>query len=190
MFGVAKEEGDVMAQASGWLAIAAAGLMATQGCADEATPSQHGTGAAAGAAGEGGAASGGGSTGGWATGGSGGSGASSGGAGGTSGSAGAGPGASCLVLDACCEELGASMYSACKSVVQMGQEATCDSILQSYHQNGYCTGSTACAVLATCCPELPPGQGWKDTCDYYVEINNAPQCEHLIGDYQLAGYCA
>lgn len=81
------------------------------------------------------------------------------------------------------------MYSACKSVVQMGQEATCESILLNYHQSGYCIGSTSCSDLATCCPQLPPGQGWQDTCDYYVDLNNATQCDYLMGVYQQDGYC-
>lgn len=81
------------------------------------------------------------------------------------------------------------MYSACKSVVGMGQPATCNSILTTYHQEGYCTGSTACSDLEDCCPELPPGPGWQDTCYTYVDLNNAPQCEYLVGSYQQSGYC-
>ena len=61
--------------------------------------------------------------------------------------------------------------------------------LQSYHSNGYCAGNTACAELAACCPQLPPGQGWKDTCDDYVDLNNASQCEYLMGTYLQDGYC-
>ena len=185
-----------MARTSSWLAIAALGLMATQGCGDDAPTSDHGTGAAAGEAGAGGAAGGGGGTGAGATGGSatgggatGGSGNHNGGTGGTAGGTGGGAGASCQALDACCDELGADMYSACKTIVDMGQEATCESTLQTYHQNGYCTGSTACADLAVCCPQLPPGPGWQDTCNYYVDLNNAPQCEYLLGTYQTDGYC-
>jgi hypothetical protein len=175
--------------------MAALGLMATQGCTDDTPPSHHGDGGYGGAAGAGASSSGGGGTGvgasgGWVTGGSGGTTTTTTGSGGSgTGGTGTGPGPSCQALDACCEELGSAMYSACKSVVQMGYEATCDSTLQSYHDNGYCTGSTACADLAACCPELPPGPGWQETCNYYVEVNNAPQCEHLIGDYQLSGYC-
>jgi hypothetical protein len=81
------------------------------------------------------------------------------------------------------------MYSGCKSVVQMNYDATCLSTLDTYHTNGYCTGSPACSNLATCCPQLPPGPGWKDTCDDYVEVNNAPQCEYLLGTYKTDGYC-
>jgi hypothetical protein len=182
-----------MAQTARWWALAAVGLLATQGCGDDGAPSPSGTGASAGAAGHGGVASGGGGAGAGATGGSGantgGSGANTGGSGANTGGTGGSSGASCQALDACCEELGASMYSACKNVVDMGQEATCASVLDSYHQNGYCTGSTACADLAACCPQLPPGPGWQDTCNTYVELNNAPQCEYLMGVYQQDGYC-
>ena len=182
-----------MAQTARWWALAALGLLGTQGCDDAAAPSRSGTGASAGTAGSGPGANGGGGAGAGANGGSGantgGSGAATGGTGGATGGAGGGSGASCLALDACCDELGSSMYSACKSVVDMGQEATCTSVLDSYHQNGYCTGSNACAILAACCPLLPPGPGWQDTCNSYVEINNAPQCEYLISVYQQDGYC-
>jgi hypothetical protein len=71
----------------------------------------------------------------------------------------------------------------------MGLAATCESTLQTYHDSGYCTGSSACAQLATCCPQLPPGEGWRATCENYVEVNNAPQCEYLLATYQQDGYC-
>jgi hypothetical protein len=171
----------------------ALGLVVAQGCADESTESESesGTGAPTGTVGTGGAATGAASTGGAATGvgPSGGTGGTSTGTGSATGGTGTGPGASCLALADCCDELGAAMYSACVTVFQLGQEATCDSTLVSYHQNGYCTDSTACADLATCCPQLPAGPGWKDTCDQYVEINNAPQCVYLLGVYQQDGYC-
>jgi hypothetical protein len=96
---------------------------------------------------------------------------------------------SCTELDKCCDELGDQFYSACKSVVQMNYESTCESTLTTYHQNGYCTGANDCALLAQCCPQLPSGQGWKDTCDYYVQLNNQPQCQYLLGVYKQDGYC-
>ncbi|MBI5533416.1 MAG: hypothetical protein HY898_11920 [Deltaproteobacteria bacterium] len=139
---------------------------------------QPGTGgsAAGGSAGTGGASAGSGGT-------------STGGTGASAGSGGGGTSPTCKELDACCEQLGSQMYSACKTVVQQNYEATCQSVLDSYHQNGYCTGSTSCADLAKCCPQLPPGQGWKDTCDYYVGVNNAQQCDYLLSTYKQDGYC-
>ncbi len=102
---------------------------------------------------------------------------------------GGGTGASCTALSACCNDLGSQMAGGCMSIVSSGYEASCASALSSYHSGGYCTGGTHCATLASCCPSLPPGQGWQDTCNYYVDLNNDPQCESLYGTYQTDGYC-
>jgi hypothetical protein len=75
------------------------------------------------------------------------------------------------------------------SVVDMGNVGLCSQILSTYHNEGYCTGETFCAELGACCDELPPGPGWADTCEYYADFGNQPQCAMLIGDYQLSGYC-
>lgn len=100
-----------------------------------------------------------------------------------------GRGAACVELEACCDEIGSALFGGCISVVQMDNPALCDSILTNYHQEGYCTGETFCAELGDCCPELPPGPGWQETCEYYADFGNQPQCAMLIGDYQLSDYC-
>lgn len=100
-----------------------------------------------------------------------------------------GPSAQCVELEACCDEIGSALFAGCISVVQMESPELCDSILTNYHQEGYCTGETFCAELGDCCPELPPGPGWQDTCEYYADFGNQPQCAMLIGDYQLSDYC-
>ncbi len=99
------------------------------------------------------------------------------------------PSAECLELSECCEQIGADLYAGCNTVVQMENADLCDSILTTYHQDGYCTGESFCAELGDCCAELPPGVGWQDTCEYYADLGNQPQCAMLIGDYQLSGYC-
>jgi hypothetical protein len=106
-----------------------------------------------------------------------------------SGSSSSGGTGACASLDACCQTLSAQMYSACETVVSQGNDATCQSIHDTYVQSGYCTGGNNCALLEQCCPELPPGPGWQDTCTYYADLNNDPQCAMLISDYQLSGYC-
>ncbi len=95
----------------------------------------------------------------------------------------------CTELADCCNQIGADLYMGCSTVVEMGGADLCDSILSSYLQQGYCTGETFCADLGDCCSELPPGVGWQDTCEYYTDLGNQPQCAMLIGDYQLSGYC-
>jgi len=95
----------------------------------------------------------------------------------------------CAALMECCEQLGADIYTGCATVVDLAMPALCDSTLSTYHQEGYCTGETFCADLGACCDELPPGDGWQDTCTYYADLGNQPQCAMLIGDYQLSGYC-
>lgn len=95
----------------------------------------------------------------------------------------------CGELEACCEAIGADLYAGCIAVVDMGNVDLCDSILATYHGEGYCTGEPYCDELGDCCPELPPGPGWQDTCWYYADFGNQPQCLMLIGDYQLSGYC-
>ena len=65
----------------------------------------------------------------------------------------------------------------------------CQQILATYHGEGYCTGETYCADLGDCCGEMPAGPGWGDTCNYYADLGNQPQCAMLISDYQLSGYC-
>lgn len=100
-----------------------------------------------------------------------------------------GPSAECVELEACCDEIGSDLYAGCMSVVQMESPALCDSILTTYHQEGYCTGEAYCAELGECCAELPPGPGWQDTCEYYADFGNQPQCAMLISDYQLSDYC-
>lgn len=100
-----------------------------------------------------------------------------------------GPAVQCTELEACCDEIGSDLYSGCITVVQMANPDLCDSILTTYHQEGYCTGETFCAELGDCCSELPPGPGWQDTCEYYADFGNQPQCAMLIGDYQLSDYC-
>lgn len=105
------------------------------------------------------------------------------------GSGGEGGSAECTALMACCDQLGADVYGGCVQVVDLAMPGLCDSTLSTYHQQGYCTGESFCADLAACCPELPPGQGWQDTCTYYADLGNQPQCAMLIGDYQLSGYC-
>lgn len=100
-----------------------------------------------------------------------------------------GPSAECTELLDCCDQIGADLYPGCSAVVQMENAGLCDSILANYFQEGYCTGETYCAELGDCCPELPPGVGWQDTCEYYADFGNQPQCAMLIGDYQLSSYC-
>lgn len=95
----------------------------------------------------------------------------------------------CVELEGCCDEIGSALFAGCISVVQMENPDLCDSILTNYHQEGYCTGETFCAELGDCCSELPPGPGWQDTCEYYADFGNQPQCAMLIGDYQLSDYC-
>jgi hypothetical protein len=95
----------------------------------------------------------------------------------------------CGELEACCDAIGADLYAGCITVVDMGNVDLCDSILATYHTEGYCTGEPYCDELGDCCPELPPGPGWQDTCWYYADLGNQPQCLMLIGDYQLSGYC-
>lgn len=95
----------------------------------------------------------------------------------------------CEELQACCDELGPDLYGGCMTVVQMDDPGLCDQILATYHGEGYCTGEMWCEQLAACCSELPPGPGWEETCSYYAELGNQPQCAMLIGDYQLSGYC-
>lgn len=100
-----------------------------------------------------------------------------------------GPSAQCVELEACCDQIGSALFGGCISVVQMDSPELCDSILTNYHQEGYCTGETYCAELGDCCAELPPGPGWQETCEYYADFGNQPQCAMLIGDYQLSDYC-
>ena len=100
-----------------------------------------------------------------------------------------GPSAQCVELEACCDEIGSALFGGCISVVQMDSPELCDSILTNYHQEGYCTGETFCAELGDCCGALPPGPGWQETCEYYADFGNQPQCAMLIGDYQLSDYC-
>ena len=100
-----------------------------------------------------------------------------------------GASAECTALMECCKELGADIYAGCVMVVDLAMPGLCDQILATYHGDGYCTGETWCADLAACCGELPPGPGWQDTCTYYADLGNQPQCAMLIGDYQLSGYC-
>lgn len=100
-----------------------------------------------------------------------------------------GPSTQCAELEACCDEIGSALFGGCIAVVQMDSPELCDSILTNYHQEGYCTGETFCAELGDCCPELPPGPGWQETCEYYADFGNQPQCAMLIGDYQLSDYC-
>lgn len=95
----------------------------------------------------------------------------------------------CAELEDCCDQIGSDLYGGCITVVQMANPDLCDSILSTYHQEGYCTGETFCAELGECCSELPPGPGWQDTCEYYADFGNQPQCAMLIGDYQLSNYC-
>ncbi len=102
---------------------------------------------------------------------------------------GEGPSAQCVELEACCDQIGSALFGGCISVVQMDSPELCDSILTNYHQEGYCTGETYCAELGDCCAELPPGPGWQETCEYYADFGNQPQCAMLIGDYQLSDYC-
>lgn len=102
---------------------------------------------------------------------------------------GEGPSAQCVELESCCDEIGSALFGGCMSVVEMGSPALCDSILTNYHQEGYCTGETFCTELGDCCDELPPGPGWQETCEYYADFGNQPQCAMLIGDYQLSDYC-
>lgn len=97
--------------------------------------------------------------------------------------------AECDALMACCEQIGADVYAGCVQVVDLAMPGLCDSILDTYHQEGYCTGESFCAELEACCGELPPGPGWEETCTYYADLGNQPQCAMLIGDYQLSGYC-
>jgi hypothetical protein len=100
-----------------------------------------------------------------------------------------GPPPECEALQDCCEQIGPDLYPGCSTVVQNGDAGLCDQILTTYHQDGYCTGETWCDDLAGCCGDLPAGPGWADTCWYYAELGNQPQCAMLIGDYQLSGYC-
>ena len=98
-------------------------------------------------------------------------------------------GAECQELEACCDQLGADIYTGCITVVDMGNAGLCQQILSTYHGDGYCTGETYCLELGQCCSELPPGVGWADTCNYYADLGNQPQCAMLISDYQLSNYC-
>lgn len=100
-----------------------------------------------------------------------------------------GASAECMELMACCDQLGADIYTGCATVVDLAMPDLCSSTLDTYHGEGYCTGEPYCDELADCCPELPPGQGWQDTCTYYADLGNQPQCAMLIGDYQMSGYC-
>jgi hypothetical protein len=102
---------------------------------------------------------------------------------------GGGASVECAALMECCDQLGADIYVGCVTVVDLEMPALCDSTLATYHQEGYCTGETFCEDLGDCCGELPPGPGWQDTCTYYADLGNQPQCAMLIGDYQLSGYC-
>jgi hypothetical protein len=97
--------------------------------------------------------------------------------------------AECDDLMACCEQLGADIYVGCATVVDLDMPGLCDSTLATYHQEGYCTGEPYCDDLAACCGELPPGPGWEETCTYYADLGNQPQCAMLISDYQLSDYC-
>lgn len=97
------------------------------------------------------------------------------------------PAAECVELDACCDDLGSSMYSGCKSIVSSNYAASCTSALDGYHGGGYCTGGTSCSTLATCCSTLP--SSWKSSCDSYVDLNNDGECQRLVGQYQTSGYC-
>ncbi len=90
---------------------------------------------------------------------------------------------------ACCDQLGADIYVGCTTVVDLAMPGLCDSTLATYHQDGYCTGDPYCDELAACCGELPPGPGWEETCTYYADLGNQPQCAMLISDYQLSDYC-
>ena len=95
----------------------------------------------------------------------------------------------CDELMACCDQLGADIYVGCATVVDLDMPGLCDSTLATYHQEGYCTGEPYCDDLGACCGELPPGPGWEETCTYYADLGNQPQCAMLISDYQLSGYC-
>jgi hypothetical protein len=101
----------------------------------------------------------------------------------------AGGSAECDALMACCDQLGADIYAGCTTVVDLAMPGLCDSTLATYHQEGYCTGDPYCDELAACCGELPPGPGWEETCTYYADLGNQPQCAMLISDYQLSDYC-
>lgn len=100
-----------------------------------------------------------------------------------------GASAQCDDLMACCEQLGADIYAGCATVVDLDMPELCESTLATYHQEGYCTGEPYCDDLGACCSELPPGPGWEETCTYYADLGNQPQCAMLISDYQLSGYC-
>jgi hypothetical protein len=100
---------------------------------------------------------------------------------------GGGPAPECTALEACCQQIGSSLYPGCESIVNSNYALSCSTALQDYKSGGYCTGGTHCQTLAACCSQLPAT--WQSGCNSEVELNNDPACQQLFATYQTDGYC-